>query len=273
MIVRKLEDIHVSSSYRVTKGRSNRRIFLRGADREAALVTLLLMKQHVRQAVVKNIDLSGRGISQQEMNLVVSEFDRLVCSALHETAAQHPDSTATPLDSWYYSGALGEGPLANVPAHGIYPNSNQCNNPTLTPSGQPDRKSNFRSRIRRWTHETDAGQVLFSIAETPNGSNQEHNIESQITFVSNAEKQPLAASVRFTQERNTALELPLHVQLNIFRVVENWTFHEYLYCNGSVVEIDAAFREGRITPYDVFEGGIIISFVVSNVNIARNSSS
>jgi hypothetical protein len=266
LIVRKLDEVHVSLSERLTKRESNRRIFLRGADRETALTTLLLMKEHVRRAVVQNIDCAREAISLQDMNLVLSEFDHLVCSALQETAAQHPDSTATSLDRWCFSEVLGSFSPANFPESGSHQDIKQAHDLIHTPIERPDGRLRLRKSSRYWWHETAIGTLTFCVTETSNGNTREQDVvESQVMFVPKGQTYPFAATARFTQARKTNFELKLCTQLNIFRVVEDCTTHIELYARGSVEDIDAAFREGRITPYDVDKDtGIILSLHVSN---------
>ncbi|KAF2440247.1 hypothetical protein P171DRAFT_435078 [Karstenula rhodostoma CBS 690.94] len=262
LIVKKLEDIHISSSHRLTKRESNRRIFLRGADQEKALTTLLLMKEHVRQAAVKNIAYTKEGISQQDMNLFLSEFNHLVSSAVQETAAQHPDSTARPLDRWCYSGSSG----GSLPTNYLADNSPWRRDQThdLTPSlkKRPDGRSSLRTSRRYWIHQTIMGKLIFMITGASEGDIQEQDVvESRLIFIPHAHVHPVVATVRFTQAKNMNVKLQLYTQLNIFRPVSYYDagVHYALYTHGSIEDIDTAFREGRITPYDVTENGIILS--------------
>jgi hypothetical protein len=268
LIVRKLDDVHVSLSERLTKRESNRRIFLRGADRETALTTLLLMKEHVRRAVVQNIAYDRQGIPQQDTNLVLSELDHLVSSALQEAAAQHPDSTATSLDRWCYSEALERFSPANLPAFGSYQDTNQIHGLTCTPTGRSEGRVNLRKASRYWCHQTAGGDFSFRITETSTGNSQEQDVfESQVTFVPNGQIHPVAATARFIQARKANFELKLCTQLHIFRIVEDYTLHMELYNYGSVEDVETAFRKGIITPYDVLKDlGIILSLYVSNIS-------
>ncbi|OAG10517.1 uncharacterized protein CC84DRAFT_486690 [Paraphaeosphaeria sporulosa] len=256
LIMKKLEDIHFSTSHHLTKRESNRRILLRGADRETALTSLLLMKEHVRQAAVNHNTYARRGISQQEMNMVLSEFNHLVSSALQETAAQHSESTATSLDRWYYSDSLGGSLLADSISYTTCIDGGKA----LLSTGLPDGRVNLAKFSRFWVHGTSMGRLVFSIAEILNEDTQDrYAVESQVTFIPRIAIQPVVASIRFSHVRTPNLDLELCIQLNLFRIVEDERIHEILFTYGLVEDIDTAFRENLITPYDTNASGTILS--------------
>lgn len=255
-IVDRLENLSVPTPHRPAKRESNRIIFLRGADRETALTSLLLMKEHVRRASVRNDAYTKRKISQQDMHMVLSEFNHLVSSALQETAAQHPDSTATSLDQWCYAGLPDFSLLTESMAYGTYSESDY----TSTSTGSVDERVNLTRRSRYWDHKTKMGTLVFVIAKKLNKNTQEHDsIESQVTFIPNTMISPVVARLRFTHADMPNLDLKLCTQLNFFRIVQDTDVHEYLYTRGSIEDIDTAYREHRITPYDTSECGVTLS--------------
>jgi hypothetical protein len=75
---------------------------------------------------------------------------------------------------------------------------------------------------------------------------------------------PNSISARFVKSINPGLEPRLYTQLNAFRLVEETDLHLSLFCDGSIEEIDDAFRSVIISPYDQDYSGSIVCPPVSS---------
>jgi hypothetical protein len=100
----KLNDLRISiPKAPIVTAKSNRKIYFIGGCRESILTPLVLMKDHVRRAILQILSHHAERVSPQHLYWLQSEFDKLVSSATQEAVAFCRGSTATPFDQWNYS--------------------------------------------------------------------------------------------------------------------------------------------------------------------------
>lgn len=265
IISSKFEELHIAIPKVPTAAtNSNREIFFIGGHRESILPTLLLMKEYIHRAALDLVSHHTKEISPRHLYFLRSEFDNLVISAIQEAAASCQGSTATSTDQWIYSTRSDTRyntvlPLANLVSRcgGKY---NKRARAEFHGSG-PQKRLCFR--YESYSFRSPVGKLCLAVPRNSDDANLARNIdEVYFSFVPTPGISSYAIGAHFIESMNSRLEPKLYTQLNAFRIIEDQKLHSELFSCGSISDIDDAFRNGVISPYDQHHG-IIISLWVS----------
>lgn len=234
---------------------------------------LLLMRDQLQQAVLQVIPRHTNQVSAQQLYWLQTEFENLVASATQEVAASYRGSTAVPFDHW----------TSNTREDTFCDTVESASNSSTSTTSQepkdgaksvtvgPYRTKHQRKLRSRYSHchtfefEFPAGQLQINVPYTKKKAValQQAN-EAYIKFVPSKGicSTPIRAS--FYETVNHGLEPRLYIQLNAFRKIQdiNTCIYYDLFAEGSLAEIDAAFRSGTISPYDQSEAGVTLSLWV-----------
>lgn len=266
LVMEKLDELHISTRQRpITERRSDRTIVLGGVNRESALCTLLTLREPLTQAIRRTLEHDRLGASHGYTYHILAEFERLVDSSLQENAAQHPQSTATSLDRWYYSDEVGKSQPAKILTRIFAGKRNDIDGLPYNRAGSNESRLRRIYAKRTIVQETPIGYFVFVIPDPSKGNKQKRvALESKITFIPKSHMHPSVVTARFLQNQNVDFGFKLCTQLNIFQIIEdaNQASRMSLYLYGSLEEIDTAFRTGRISPYDTNRHGVLLSHLV-----------
>lgn len=260
----KLDDVRNAMSKSPTKARiSNRETFFFGQHRDAIIAPLLFMEHQVRQAVLHALSHETEDVSTRHLYWLKSEFDTLVRSAKQEDAASCEGSTATPFDRWNYSPKADA--LSDLAGAIEASNSkNDCgSSDTPNQAVRPHRKvyrgrKRFGSALTVLSSSSGIGQLHLMVPRASEATKDAPSInEARIMFIPNKGICFNSISARFVKFIDSNLEPRLYTQLNCFRPVESNRPHLDLYYDGTIEEIDSAFRSGVISPYDQYDGHVL----------------
>lgn len=266
----KLDDLCISvPKAPIAATKSNRDIYFIGERRESILTPLVLMKDLVRGAVLHVLSHHVDRVSPQHLYWLQSEFDKLVLSATQEAAALCQGSTATSFDQWNYStrgNTLSDTavPLGS-PIARDYCEGDDREKTTARSHGTVHQRG-FRSNYEIFSSSSPVEQLHLSVPRTSDIANFARSIEeAHLSFIPTMGICSNSISARFVKSINSGLEPRLYTQLNAFRLVEDYTPHIELFYEGSIEDIDAAFRSGIISPYDQDDRGSILCLDVSSL--------
>jgi hypothetical protein len=250
-----LDEIRISipQAPRVTK-KSNRKIRFIGPCREAVLTPLLLIKHQVRRAVLHGLSQNTKGFSPEHLYWLQTEFDKLVSSATQEAAAFCEGSTATSFDHWDYH--VGLDPLLDTETVS-----------SADVTGDDDEKDSYirtevalqgiaRQRRTFAAYETLSFNSPIGILhlEIPRASSAtalaRDTAEVRLSFIASPRVPSYSIKAHFVKAMHRNVEPRLYTQLNAFRVSEYTDIYWNLFEKGTLEDIDAAFRNGTISPYD-----------------------
>ncbi|KAF2474987.1 uncharacterized protein BDR25DRAFT_255524, partial [Lindgomyces ingoldianus] len=248
--ISKLQDSRTTlSKAPIIARKTNREIYFIGERRESILTPLLLMKDHVRWAVLHVASCHAERISPKHLFWLRSEFDSLISSATQEAAAICPGSTAMPFDQWNYS--TGSTPFSDtgVPlgapiSRDDFEDEGHSRATIIGHHGTAHRRR-FRFDHQVFSSSSPAGQLHMTVPLISNVPNVTYNMdEARLSFIPSIGICSTSIDARFVKSMNYGPEPRLYVQLNAFRLVEDLGLHRTLFCNGTLEEIDAAFRSG-----------------------------
>ena len=270
----KIDDMHLKLSKQVAvRKMSGREIFFVGEKLESVFAQLLLITDTVREAVLHGVSQQIEGISPDQLYWLQAEYDNLVSSATQELAALSYGSTATSFDSWYDSGFAAHTSKTSMRKRAYSHQSNR--DVAMAPSANLDaadeetllkrRENAFKSVLYK-----GAFGKLRLICPTMSDrlDNTDRAQEVSLVFIPTAKFNRISISARFVKEVNRRWEPTFYTQLNAFTVVDNDEIHFELMSNGTVQEVDAAFRNGEISPYHVYESSCtLVCLQVSMISI------
>lgn len=257
----KLQDLpgNLSPTYESAR-KNSREIRFNGYSLEATLLPLLLLKAELRGAILMVMSQHGDQVSPKHLCWLESEFENLVSSATQEVAATSRGSTATSFDDWIYSQGVTSYLIAQ---HGHrYPpmskktliNEDGSSHETTKPT-YVDTRRRSRSSRQSFSFLLPAGRIVIVMPRRnfgwPNASDSYSIHEVGFSFSPQSRICSTSIQGRFMKGKSHGPEPRLHAQLNAFNMVRNCSLHIELISCGTLKEIDAAIRNGRISPYDV----------------------
>lgn len=219
-----------------------------GESPEDSLTSLLLLREHLRSAILKAVSRDRRA-SPAPLYQLISEVERLQASAMQEAAASIPGSSATSFDDWVYTGRAVGVTGALMPKSALQWSHSRsravvaCQRTICRPSGA----------LKTLYFRTPVGDL--KVYYTPPDRDQAAACDSEETgflFVPSLAISSPAVGARFLKVPGEGLEPRLYTQLNAFCVVlavEDRYFN--LMFDGRVEDIDKALRKGVISPYHV----------------------
>lgn len=233
--------------------KSGKKILFVGESPEALLNPLLLLREHLRSAILKAVS-RDRQPSPDPLYRILSEVEHLQASVLQEAAAFIPGSSATPFDDWTYTGSSVGAKGALVPKIALqWPHSHTIGDGAC-------QRSSSRSLVARKTLflQTPVGELkVFHSAPDPD-SDACGSEETGFLFVPSPAISSSAVGAWFLKMPGDAPEPRFYTQLNAFCVVpEEYVDRQYgrLFSRGTIEQIDTALRRGGISPYHVDNDG------------------
>lgn len=270
----KIDDMHLTMSKQpAARKMSGREIFFVGEKLESAFAQLLLITDTVHEAVLHGVSQQIEGISPDQLYWLQAEYDNLVSSATQELAALSYGSTATSFDSWYDSGFAAHTPKTSMRKRAYSQESNR--DVVMAPSANLDAAEQETPRKRRkkafksFLYEGAFGKLrLICPTMRDRLDNTDRSQEVSLVFTPTAKFSRISISARFVKEVNRRWEPTFYTQLNAFTVVDNYEIHVELMRSGTVQEVDAAFRNGHISPYHLYVNTqILVCLEVSVISI------
>lgn len=252
--------------------KSNREIHFIGPCREAILPPLLLIKDQVRRAVLSILSDDAEQVPSQQLNWLLSEFDNLVSSATQEAAALYQGSTATSFDQWDYSGKPIEFPDISLPVGDLILRDECMGKATSRALAEGSQETSHQKRLysnyKVFSSKSSVGKLSIAVPHVPNTTNVIHSIEEvRLSFIPHVEICSTPIGARFIKSMSYGQEPRLYAQLNAFRQIRSGRSrtHYQLMTYGTLQDIDTAFRNGIISPYDLDGSGGNICFWVSTL--------
>ncbi|KAF7513702.1 hypothetical protein GJ744_007753 [Endocarpon pusillum] len=257
----KLQDLpgNLSPAYKSTI-KNSRQIRFNGHSLEATLLPLLLLKAELRGAILMVMSQHSGQVSPRYLYWLESEFGNLVSSATQEVAATSESSTATSFDDWIYAQG-GTSYLIAQHGHRYPPMSKKTpineyeSSHEKTKSTHVDTRKRLRSSRQSFSFMLPVGRIVIVMPRRncgwPNASDSYSIHEVGFSFSPQSRICSTSIQGRFMKVKSLRPEPRLHAQLNAFNMVRNCGLHIELISCGTLKEIDAAIRNGRISPYDV----------------------
>lgn len=254
----KIDDMHLKLSKQAAVRKMNgREIFFVGEKLESVFAQLLLIADTVREAVLHGVSQQIEGISPDQLYWLQAEYDNLVSSATQELAALSYGSTATSFDSWYDSGFAAHTSNTSIRKRVYYNES--FRDVVMAPSTNVDDIDQDITRKRKkryptsFSHDGVLGKLVFIFSTIRDRLDNTGDSEDvRLFFMPSAGFCKINVSARFVKEVNRRCEPKFYTQLNTFTIIQDKDKHWELMCNGTVEEVDAAFREGDISPYHLY---------------------
>jgi hypothetical protein len=209
-------------------------------------------------------------VSPHYLYWLQSEFNNLVSSATQEVAALSKSSTATSFDQWtYYQGSSscpGKEPQANTlsklqnrKTRDKAETQREGSNPTI-----PRGSKRIHYDWEEFKFHSQIGSLRIRVPRSDKASPTNPTTEEvSFCFIPSADICQTSITTRFVKSTQLESESKLYAQINAYRLVEDRRAHLDIYCDGTLADIDDAFRSGIISPYDVDEKGTVLCHRVS----------
>lgn len=248
---------------------SGREITFIGNAKEDVLTPLLLIKEQFRHFILDTVSQQSKHDSSRHLYWLQAEFDNLIMSVIQQVAADARRSSSGNSDRWISSSTPSSGfgkeekhhKSSQIPDSETVTKTQLTSGKILAPSLR--RRTNKGSIWRNHTFKCAIGELHIKLPASDQ-AREDQVIVDQVEFSfkpwSNICR--TAATARFVRNFRAG-EYRVHTQLNAFRVVESCEKHYDLYWSGSLAEIDAAFRSGVVSPYDVDTYGNVLCHEVS----------
>lgn len=254
----------------VTAELSDRVISFIGESRELLWTPLLLVRDKFRWAVLEVLSHQTEHVSPHLLYWLQSEYDNLISSTAQEVAALSPRSTATSFDRWDYYEAVFSGRGLRIGAVGPG-ESRQIGGHAGAHIKDTDGKTPQKSSLGACTSfsfHLAIGHLRLTLSHSLNLVNAINNREDvRFFFTPSVDICNTAIAARFTKIPGVRCEPRLYAQLNTFTLVEDIGPTFALMNEGSLGEIDAAFRNGTISPYHVDQLGCLTCLYVSLASV------
>jgi hypothetical protein len=271
MLSAKLEDVIVAQfeKYRISRptSMSIRDVFFFGERRDMIMAYLLIVKPHLEVALRNLLNDDIDMFPPHYVSWLQSEYDNLVASAAQEEATKYPQSTATPLDRWYYS--------------------EETKSRHRTASGHAIGQSRIKPAIREanyanlylstpaiahrstYTYTTPFGSLRLQTSHRGSKSrSQRPDGEVSFTFTCGIGRSVHAIHAHFLRNLSGPSSPGLCAQLSVFTLAESETHYNKLFASANAEEIDGALRRGVISPYEINREGRNLCLYVSFVQHA-----
>lgn len=249
-----IQDCYVSP--RGSPEKSQRTICFLGERSDKKLQYLLALKDDVNWAINRlfagKSDPSAKALGQW----LRSEWQNLISSAFQEGAAEDPNSTAMPFDSWIYpydGFTSNDDDIASAQPHSTQGDNTEISvAKTVVTLPATGRRQNQTLSVV-----APDRNVLVSIPRTRSLTRGQPGVdEVSFTCVTTQDGKTQYVHVRFLRDLSHALQPKLYAQLNVFTKVK-WddvsASYVELLIHGSLSDIDRAIREGTISPFQVDE--------------------
>ncbi|KAI9888767.1 MAG: hypothetical protein M1814_006461 [Vezdaea aestivalis] len=249
-----------------------RQIHLIGECQKSSLISLLLFENELHRAFVHILSRYSTTVTPQQLRWLQSEFESLKDSATQELAALSPGSTARSFDRWTYShGAVG---FSSTPVRGHPPSlksvyGDEDEDPMIEDEKLDiavQRKrlpSDYNSFLLRYA---DVDLRMMFLRSQNNSTGTVDLEEAGISFVPTNSAYATAVAVHFVKSMKDSIEPRLYAQINTFTVAKYPMKHLNLIANGTIQEVDDAFRKGEISPYHAYGDGRNICLYEAGIN-------
>jgi hypothetical protein len=271
MLSAKLEDVIVAQfeKYRISRATSMsiRDVFFFGERRDMIMAYLLIVKPHLEVALRNLLNDDIDMFPPHYVSWLQSEYDNLVASAAQEEATKHPQSTATPLDRWYYSEET-KSRYRTASGHAIgqsriKPATREANYANLylsTPA---------IAHRSTYTHTTPFGSLRLQTSRRGSKSkSQRPDEEASFTFTCGIGRSVHAIHAHFLHNLSGPSSPGFCAQLSVFTLAESETHYNKLFASANAEEIDGALRRGVISPYEINREGRNLCLYVSSAQHA-----
>ena len=270
VLVSKVDSLQLTISKTAVAARmSNREIWFVGEHRASVLTPLLLIRDQLRRAILQVLSHQVERVSPQDLYWLQSEYENLVSSAMQEVAALSYGSTATSFDKWSYSErAAGSLAMGLQPDNLVLSKGCKFREEGKTHTG--DLRGKARRKRLYKAHESFSfnfpfGRLLLAVPRSHDSSDGSGIPEEvSFSFVPCADICTIAIAARFVKMIERGAGPRLHAQLNAFKLVQYDDQHIDLIVGGKIEDVDAAFRSGTISPYDMMQDGRIACLYVSS---------
>ena len=246
---------------------SKRTVHFVGQGRDTILIPLLLMKDYVHAAILDIISYRADQVSLEDLYFMESEFENLVSSATQEYAALSRGSTAASFDQWVYSCETNKACRTVFQQRTVLPektcgatNRTEFKGPAY--DGMVKRKRLLPGH-KCFSFGSLAGKLLIQVPRQYNHPEHGQKLdEAKLFFIPSKGICSTSVATSFARLTQQGTEPKLCVQVNAFRIVEKASKHWELCSHGTVEEVDNAFRNGVISPYEVNDIGANVSLFV-----------
>lgn len=264
-ICSKLNDLpgQLAQTY-TSSTKSSREVRFYGQLQHSMLCSLLLLKPGLSQAIFRILSEHSELVQAQHLYWLQSEFENLVSSATQEVAAISELSTAKSIDKWIYPRGVGSSfsPKDGYRCTGI---SNRRSRHEFRLSNETAESEEIKQRKRRklpcqsFSFTLPVGKLEIMVPRPAgvlaNASHSCNVVEVGFSF----SPQPGICSTlingHFMEAVNIGREPRLYAQLNAFILCEDAVSHLSLFYDGTLEEIDTAFRVGAMSPYVIDDDG------------------
>jgi hypothetical protein len=274
--VRQLLSLSNGSAY---AKRSGREIFFLGERQDRIMAYLLPLQDDVKFAIHSLVSQHGGYVSLDDAEWLLSEFEHLIGSAAQEKAAQHSESTAKPFDQWSYPqdtvGYLKHATRKRR-SRGSQEHFDLPENANQGDLNWWSRKDSKQSR-QTWSISTASGDVQISLPNQLAPTRNPQRIqEAGLNFTFAQNRSTLEVRARFFRDLTYASQSRICAQLNVFVKVDDRTTSicSEMIRRGTIPEIDAALRNGIISPFYLdWWGNNIFLYVSTFFPRTKNHSS
>jgi hypothetical protein len=265
----KLEDIISAEMAKlrttVARSMSDRDIFFFGQRRDMIMAYLMLVKPQLAVVVQYLLSQDNGDLRERHIAWLQSEFDNLMASAAQEEASKYAQSTATPLDQWYYS--------EDIVRHqerlaGPTIEDSTSTNGTARVTTKPLAKfasSQASNRTQEtFAHNTTFGSLRVHVPRRNSRLKANQSIDDVgLTFTCGIGESIHVINARFYHNVTQAAGPKLCAQLNVFTILECEAHYDNLFAHATAEGIDNALRRGLISPYHVNREGRNLCLYVS----------
>ncbi|KAF1842839.1 uncharacterized protein K460DRAFT_134979 [Cucurbitaria berberidis CBS 394.84] len=258
IISNKIEALSKPSAKRYKTAFSpNRDIHFFGERRDMIMAYLLLVKSHIEAIIQHIMAHAGGELSLQDIARLQYEFEHLIASAAQEEAASHFASTSTSLDQWFYSEDI-----ARSSDRARKRTSKSPNDGTNAASVKEEAYTYLHAHRRlestqqSFSHDTPFGNLRIHVPRQA-GTPKVRQVSDEVgfSFTCGIGQSIHAISARFLRDLSNGRSPKLYTQLNVFTVSESDERYNDLFATGTIEEIDAALRQGVISPYHINREG------------------
>lgn len=267
------------ATLRLNTSKSGREIRFIGSDRDGLLSTLLLLRPAMRWSILHLLHHHQRLVSEERVQFLVAEFDKLVASASQEVAASYEGSTANSFDDWTYGpgryprfSGTGNAP-ADVPDSKGF--SSHHSNPKRKFSCEKRPAKRLKPVSHTFRFSTPIGELQIYLGRANSLTNAIDDDVCNVGFSFSPEAKVCSAwlAAQFTKVIGVESKPRLYTQLVMFNLISDKRYSDYvnLMIRGSIQDFDKAFEAGLVSAYDTYPSDPESS-VLFFVSLSRTST-
>jgi len=239
-----------------------------GQSREAILLPLLLLQPRLCEAISQLLLRNQHEVSKEQLEWLKSEFEGLLASSMQDVAGRSENPMSSVIDSSQCLQSFPD-PFPKVQFCERRSSSLRDSKAGLDSKRKQDfeygseagpRRKGRRIIHRSWCFDLPIGKLHIKAVVASSDSTSPRSSHQRVgfSFVPRPEICSTALNAWFTKSITKRQAPRLSTQLNAYTVIDSSNDFDDICRHGTIKDIDAAFREGKASPFALDACGISI---------------